>query len=282
MHFFYLDETGCTGVDLKNPEQPIFVLGGISVSDDRWRTTTDEIEKAVSAFFNGAVPPNFELHANELINRTGPFDGKTQAECNAFALKLLDIVVTLKHKTHFIAIDKKRLLEHAEGNEHDIIDCKAPYLLGFNYLVTYIERYVKDKLGKSARGMIILDEKKMYQADVDKLTHFRRFDVPNVRKIKWLVEFSHPVDSVRHPLIQISDLVIYSARKFLECDNGYRPDWPVEAKNFFASCYDRVDQRVWRSTLIDSPGEEEEGAHELLKLCQSTHQGHWKNNYALS
>ena len=35
MHFFYLDETGCTGADLKNHEQPIFVFGGISVSDDK-------------------------------------------------------------------------------------------------------------------------------------------------------------------------------------------------------------------------------------------------------
>jgi hypothetical protein len=214
MHFFYLDETGCTGADLANAQQPIFVLGGVSVSDDRWRVTTDEIEKAASNFFGGAVPGNFELHANELINRTGPFVGRSQAECNAFALKLLDIIVKLKHRTHFIAIDKKRLLAHAEGDEHDIIDCKAPYLLGFNYLVTYIERYVKDKLGKSARGMIMLDEKKMYQPAVDKLTHYRRFEVPSVRKIKWLVEFSHPFDSVRHPLIQVSDLVIYTTRKF--------------------------------------------------------------------
>lgn len=235
MHFFYLDETGCTGADLKNHEQPKFVLGGISVSDDRWRVTTDEIEKAVSTFFNGAVPANFELHANEMINRTGPFTGRTQTECNAFALKLLDVIVTLKHRTHFIAIDKKCLLEHATGDEHKIVVSTAPYLLGFNYLVTYIERYVKDKLGKSARGMIILDEKKMYQADVDKLTHFRRFDVPNVRKIKWLVEFSHPVDSVRHPLIQVSDLVIYTTRKFLEYDNGYRPGWPIDATNFMTA-----------------------------------------------
>jgi hypothetical protein len=40
MHFFYLDETGCTGPDLENPEQPIFVLGGISVSDDRCLLST--------------------------------------------------------------------------------------------------------------------------------------------------------------------------------------------------------------------------------------------------
>jgi len=47
MHFFYLDETGCTGADLISPEQPIFVLGGISVSDDRWRTTTEQFSLQV-------------------------------------------------------------------------------------------------------------------------------------------------------------------------------------------------------------------------------------------
>jgi hypothetical protein len=34
MHFFYLDETGDTGKDLQTPDQPIFVLGGITVSED--------------------------------------------------------------------------------------------------------------------------------------------------------------------------------------------------------------------------------------------------------
>ncbi len=34
MHFYYLDEAGCTGEDLNNPEQPIFVLGGLNVRDE--------------------------------------------------------------------------------------------------------------------------------------------------------------------------------------------------------------------------------------------------------
>ena len=45
MHFFYLDETGDTGKDLESPEQPIFVLGGITVSDKTWRKTTDADNK---------------------------------------------------------------------------------------------------------------------------------------------------------------------------------------------------------------------------------------------
>jgi hypothetical protein len=63
MHFFYLDETGDTGTDLGNVEQPIFVLGGVTVRDKGWRITTDAVQNVISNFFNGAVPEDFELHA---------------------------------------------------------------------------------------------------------------------------------------------------------------------------------------------------------------------------
>jgi Protein of unknown function (DUF3800) len=282
MHFFYLDETGDTGSDLKNTEQPIFVLGGVTVSDKGWRKTTDAVQRVISDFFNRDVPVGFELHAHELVAHQGPFSGRTQEDCNALALALLDLVIDLKHRTHFVSVDKKLLLEHADGEEHDIIDCQTPYLIGFNYLVSYLERFVRDQCGRSARGMIIIDQKDMYLKQVDELTHYRRFGVPKGRQLKRIVEFSHSIDSLRHPLIQLSDLVIYTTRKFLEYDNGYRPNWGAEAKNFFASCYDRVQKRIWRTNLIDVTGEEEQEAHALLKLCQSTHNGQWKRNYTIA
>ena len=42
MHFFYIDESGDTGKDLLNPEQPIMVLGGISLSDEKWNNILEE------------------------------------------------------------------------------------------------------------------------------------------------------------------------------------------------------------------------------------------------
>ena len=238
MHFFYFDETGCTGADLNSPEQPIFVLGGVSVSDDRWRTTTEQ----------------------------------------AFAHTLIDLVSSLKHNIHFIAIDKAKLATVQQG-QHAVINCKIPYQLGFNYLVSYIEAYVKNQLGKSARGMIILDEKEMYQSEIDALTRYRRFEVPAVRRIKWIVEFSYPVDSLRHPLVQLSDVVIFHVRKFLECENGYRDDWPEAAKNHFASCYEKICSRVHRTNLMDVSGAEEESAHAVLAAARSTHRVQWRRHY---
>jgi hypothetical protein len=277
MHFFYLDETGDTGTDLKNAEQPIFVLGGVTVRDKGWRMTTDAVQNVISDFFNGAVPNGFELHAHDLVAHQGPFARRSQEDCNTLALALLDLIITLKHRTHFIGIDKRLLLKHADGEEHDIINCQTPYLLGFNYLVSYLERFVREGCGRSARGMIIIDQKDTYLTQVDKLTHYRRFDVPRGRQLKRVVEFSHSIDSLR-----LSDLVIYTTRKFLECDNGYRPNWTAEARNFFASCYDRVQKRMWWTNLIDVEGEEEQEAHALLKLCQSTHNGQWKRNYTIT
>jgi len=106
--------------------------------------------------------------------------------------------------------------------------------------------------------MITIDRKDMYLAPVDKLTQYRRFEVPKGPQLKRVVEFSHSIDSLRHSLIQLSDLVMYTTRKFLEYDNGYRPNWSAEAKNFFASCYDRMQARMWRANLIDVAGKEEQ------------------------
>jgi hypothetical protein len=185
----------------------------------------------------------------------------------------------LKHQIHFVAIDKAKLAEHADGKEHEIIDCRAPYLLGFNYLVTAIERYVRNQLGKSARAMIILDNKDLYQDGVDNLTRYRRYEVPAVRRIKRIVEFSYPVDSKRHPLVQLSDVIIYLTKKFLECENGYRESYQPAARNFFASCYEKISRRVHWTTLIDVEGDEELKAHELLKTCQSTQRLQWRKHY---
>ena len=200
MHFFYLDETGCTGADLSNAEQPIFVLGGIDVPDEKWRKTHGLIWAAFKDYFGGELPKNFELHAHELLNGEGFFADKDQAVRNALMHSLLDVIAERGHSIHFIGIDKAKLAA-APAAQHAVIDCRIPYQLGFNYLVTYIERYVSTRLGHSARGMIILDNKDMYQVQIDKLTHYRRYEVPSARKLKRIVEFSYPVDSRRHPMI---------------------------------------------------------------------------------
>jgi hypothetical protein len=279
MHFFYLDETGCTGADLNNPQQPIFVLGGLSVKAQGWRETTDQFRGAIADFFGGTPPAGFELHATDLVNGQGAFADYSRDDRSAYAHRFLDIIIERRHSIHFIGIDKAKLAAALPGEGHDVVRCEIPYLLGFNYLVSYIERYTRDVLGQTVRGMIILDEKDMYHDDIDAITNFRRYETVKARRLKWLVEFSYPIDSVRHPMIQVSDLVIFLTRKFLEVENGYRDAWLQEAKDFYAGCYDKIVGRVKWATLIDVKGKEESGAQALLSASQATHGRQWKRHY---
>ena len=71
MHFYYLDESGCTGRDLQNKEQPIFVLGGLSVRDKGWNVTQEKLAQIIDNYFEGSIPEGFELHATDLLSMNG-------------------------------------------------------------------------------------------------------------------------------------------------------------------------------------------------------------------
>ncbi len=244
MHFFYIDETGDTGEDLLNDQQPIFVMGGISVSDEKWNPTQQAFGQLIEHYFEGATPAGFELHAHELLSPKGdgPFEGHERERRNKLALDVLSLIKAHSHQVHAIAFCKKTL--------HGSI-CPVPlvfhpqnaYLLGIDYLITQINDHVKYRLGRSARGMIILDKKEQHHDDIEKILYNRRFGTTATHRVKWIVEFSYPIDSNKNPMIQISDLAIYCIRKFLEIEHGYADNWKDEAKSFIANCYKIIDDR---------------------------------------
>jgi hypothetical protein len=257
MHFFYLDETGCDGASLDDPQEPVFVLGGVSVKDQGWVQTTKEFKRILCDYFSiEQLPAEFELHAHELLSPDGEgsFLGHERSRRNALANDLLELVESRGHQVHFAAIDKRQLDELAVGDEASVYDTRVPYLFAYDYLLTYIERFVQKELGQSSRGMVIMDFKPEYQSNVDSLTYFRRWEVPKSYRLKWVVEFSYPVDSVRHPFIQLSDLVVFCIRKFFEMDRGYRQDWTDPAREFYAQCFAQIYSRVRRKGPVDENG----------------------------
>jgi hypothetical protein len=284
MHFFYLDETGCNGADLNVEQEPIFVLGGVSVKDQGWVATTEAIEGVIAEYFGDAgVPDGFELHAHELLspNGTGPFDGHSRERRNKLTSDLLDVVADRSHQIHYVALDKNLMAEEATGEEHNVFNARTPYLLGFDYMTTLINHYVKHRLGHTARGIIILDEKKMFEEEIANITRFRRFEVAKSRRIKWLVEFSYSIDSQKHPLIQLTDLVIYCTRRFLEMDRGYREAWPQSAKDFYAQCFSKIYERVPLKTVVQQDGRHAEGVNDLLERVTVKPRSRWRQHYGL-
>lgn len=282
MHFYYMDEAGCTGSDLSNAEQPIFVLGGVSVRDEGWNETQKSLASIVDEYFVNSIPDNFELHAEQLLSPDGdgPFSGHSRDQRNSLAKSILELLAGRSHDVHLYAIDKGKL--NSETCSLDMIyDTKTPYHLAYDYLITHINWFVKNRLGRSARGMLIIDAKEQFHNDIERMTHIRRFEGPATHRVKWIVEFSYPVDSEKNPMVQLSDLVVFCTKKFLEIECVYRDNYPPEAKQFFAECYSLINDRIPRKTLVDRQGRNIAELNAYLKAIQAKPVGQWKRRYGI-
>lgn len=282
MHFFYLDESGCTGANLEDENQPIFVLGGFSIADQKWNKTQKAFSQLLADYFDGNVPEGFELHSFELLspNGEGPFEGHPIEDRLELVRNVLDLVVDSSHDVHFFAIEKQTLA----GAETDFelnYNYNVPYLCAFDYLVTYINWHVKKNLGHTARGLIVLDEKDELHADIEKIVHERRFGGVAAHRIKWIVEFSYPIDSRKNPMIQISDLITLCLRRFLEIDKGYKDGWPQVVKDFYAECYAKIDSRIRRKNIIERSGRNTEKLNTFLGQVQCKPRARWKAHYGV-
>jgi hypothetical protein len=283
MHFFYIDETGDTGTDLLNSEQPIFVMGGISLSDEKWNSTQETYQKVINSYFSGSIPLNFELHAHELLSPKGdgPFAGHDRNRRNQLALDVLSILDEHRHHIHAIAFCKKSIDATTCGIPVNF-DVSVPYLLGFDYLITQFNNHIKYHLGSSARGLMILDKKEEHHANIEAILHDRRFQTVSLHRVKWVVEFSYPIDSTKNPMIQISDLAIFSIRKFLEVEHGYGDKWPQPAKDFFAQCYSIIDSRLTiKRGIIDRPEPKLKLLNKYIEDVTLKPIGQWRRKYNL-
>lgn len=254
MHFYYLDEAGCTGGNLSDGQQPIFVLGGLSVSDEKWIKTQESIQALLMKRLSGRMGSRFELHASQLLSPAGegPFQGMDREARNELALELLGLLKKLHHSTHYIAIDKSSLRStNAPG---DVVRVPDPYPLAFDAMITRIEWHVSKKLGSTARALIVTDRKDQYEGDVADIIQRRRFEGAKSSRVRRLVEFTHPVDSKRNPLVQMADLISFCVKRMLEVDLGYKQSLPESAIEFFGEAFSIIEDRNPHKTLVVREG----------------------------
>jgi len=283
MHFFYLDESGDTGCNYADVNQPILVVGGISVRDEGWNTTQEHLRQILERYFNGTIPNNFELHSKELLSPTGdgPFAGHAMSNRCRLALELLGLLSERSHDVHYIALDKRSMGTRTLGLAMPYPTAQ-PYLIAFDYLVTYINWFVKEKLGRSARGMIILDQKDEHHNHIEALMHNRRFTGAAANRVKWVVEFGYTVDSAKNPMVQLSDLVIYCVKRFIEIELSLRTNFSEDTKNFYANCFNLIHPRIARQSIVERQGRGMDEFNSFIAAMRATPRTQWRRHYRLS
>ncbi len=195
------------------------------------------------------------------------FRGHSREKRNAFANSLLDLLAERSHNTFYVVIDKNDLL-NADASHictKNYLNCKIPYLVAYDYLISNLEWFTKVKLGKSARGLIIIDIKDQYESQIAMITNHRRYICPTAQRVKWLVEFTYSVDSRKNPMVQLSDLICFIVKKYMEIDLGYKNAYSAPVKTLFRDMYSKIHDRSIKKEIQNETGRNSNYYNDFLK-----------------
>ena len=217
MVLVYIDESGDTGHNLSDKQQPVFVLGAILVPQSKWKELEQEFNKIVIGFFGEEKLDSFELHAMDLVNRRGSFTSMPLEQTKKFRTDCLQLIQRLEIKVVYRSIEKKRFQQFCERTYGKGI-LIAPYIMALPFVCTRINEIIK---AENDLGILIFDEH--YNLDeIEKSLRTLRLDNTSTLQADYLIERGFFVDSSKSEAIQLTDLVLYYIRKFEEHELGLR------------------------------------------------------------
>ena len=93
MNLVYIDESGNTGLNLKDPQQPVFILAAMILPESRWFSLEELFFNISSDYFGYPLPSPFEIQAKDLKNRRGVFKRLTFEEQLSFRDRMLKLLL---------------------------------------------------------------------------------------------------------------------------------------------------------------------------------------------
>lgn len=223
MHLIYLDESGQTGNNLRDPVQPVFVLGALIVPESVWLGLERDLHGAIEKHFPAPRPADFEIHATEISNpRKSHFKKFPIPQRLAFRDEWFRIAQ--KHGLKFIyrAIIKKRFLEWSQTSFGSGVSIN-PHVAAFPLVARVVDELLKTLPG-SPLGIFISDENHEVVGDVEKAIRILR-GTEGVLKLGQIVEKGFFIESEKSVVLQLCDLCVYTARRREEKKAGL----PVKA-----------------------------------------------------
>jgi len=223
MHLIYIDESGNTGKNLSDAQQPIFVLAALVVPEDKWVPVERDLMAALDQHFPER-PADFEVHATDLRNGVNFFRGRPVSA--RIALRDDWMKIAHNHGLRLItrAIAKKRYERWLKSEFPSGVSID-PHVVAFPLIAQILNDYLKNQPG-SPRGIFISDEQTSIVGDVEKTIRLLR-GIASPLNLSQIIEKGFFIDSRKSVHLQLCDLCAYSARKREEIKAGL-PLKPVD------------------------------------------------------
>ncbi len=211
----YMDESGDTGTNFTDSQQPIFVLGSLLIQENNWKSLEEDYNKIIANAFNGNIPADFELHASDLVNRKFSFKNLTLDECRKLRNDLFQFIKDKKIPVFYRKIEKKKYQKYCEDKYGRGIKID-PYIMAFPFIGLKIDEYLNEK---KELGIFIFDEHRSL-ADIEQSLKSLRLEVDTALKMERVIEKGFFINSAKSFALQLIDLVLYYIRKSEEFKIG--------------------------------------------------------------
>lgn len=204
MYLMYADESGSTGTDYDNKQQPVFSLVGVCVEDCKWHEINNKFEEEKLKIY-----PEFknnEIHATELFNapRSSVFNKYSWNE-NINALeKIVNLITDLDITIYNTTIDKQEFKKHISYKFCNSIKLD-PYLYAFGNIYYSFNESLLDL---NSYGIIFTDEIQSVSEGLELLYPKLNEDNNNI------IEKSLYLDSKKNNFIQIADVCALYFNKY--------------------------------------------------------------------
>ena len=223
MNLVYIDDTGNTGLNLKDNQQPIFVLVSIIVHSSKWFAMEKEFYDILKGHFGKELPEDFELKAVNLRSGANHFKGLSMESRLAIRDRMFKLLLNYKIPIIYRRIIKSKFEEFCEKQYGPGIKIN-PYVMALPFVCMEIDNYLRQK-NPAELGMLIFDEQK---------ESFNE-DLKRWFKEKW-VDVSKKVDG-KHPPCGRKDA---DGKAYPKC----RPSKKVSSETpKVASSYDKSEKK---------------------------------------
>ncbi|MCE5269433.1 MAG: DUF3800 domain-containing protein [Planctomycetaceae bacterium] len=219
MHIVYFDESGNTGNNLSDIQQPVFMLCALIVPEESWIQIERDLLFETEKLFPSPRPTNFEVHASDIARGTGHFHSVPLADRLAFRDAWFSIAVRHELRVVYRAIVKKqyeRWMQNTFGSGIAV----NPHVVAFPLVAQVVNDYLKSLSGHRL-GIFIFDENKEIARDVEKSLKVLR-GIDGTLRLDQIVEKGFFIDSSKSALLQLCDLCALTLRKSEEAKAGFR------------------------------------------------------------
>lgn len=200
MYLCYIDESGNTGNNLNDVHQPLLVLAALVVQPQYIKDIENCIRE-LSYVYCGAESRNtdFELHGDHIYNGRGRYFKKLS---HSKRIDLLKDILRIFTDTPHIHLGYASLRKAEYFGKFHIQQT------AFSLIVEGLEQQLSGSL--SGYGLLICDEQdELKQKLIDDLDRFKQL-------FNCIIDSVHFVESKNNYLMQLTDVICYVIRRYLE------------------------------------------------------------------